>query len=30
MTEIAEVSAICEDLTAQAVGLNELVEEFSI
>ncbi len=25
-----ESSAICEELTAQAVGLNELVEEFSI
>lgn len=25
-----ESSAVCEELTAQAVGLNELVEEFSI
>lgn len=25
-----ESSAICEELSAQAIGLNELVEEFSI
>lgn len=25
-----ESSAVCEELTAQAVGLNELVEGFSI